>query len=479
MSIIQLRGDFQPRMVSEVRQRMTKYRSVLLQAPTGAGKTVMAAYIALAALAKGSSVWFIVHRVELLAGSSNTFHKYGADHGYIASGLPMDSRHGLMMCSIDTLKNRLAVLQAPKLAIIDEAHHCGAEGWAVVIAWLKKNGTYILGLSATPERLDGVGLDEFFDVMVEGPQPAWLIENGFLSPYRMFCPTVPNIKGPVTGHKVASAMKKQPKLVGDLITQYRAKMGGRKFVGFAHNVASSREYAALFTAAGIPCAHLDASTHKEERARIIQDYARGLLEGIFNVALFTEGFDLAAVAKTDVTIDGMIDVQPTESMALQKQKWGRVLRYVPGKTAIILDHAGNNLRHGYPDDDYQWSLKGDKDRKAASGSSGPPPPWICKKCFNSIRRPFPNACPYCSTALPVDPDAILMPAKGELLEVKDEHKAQSRWQRLAEQEACQTINELTDLARKRGYKNPQTWASNIFMTREAKKHARKGPELEF
>ena len=478
MQDINLR-PFQADMIDELRRLLVKYRAILLQAPTGAGKTVMAAYIILMAIRRGSSCWFIVHRVELLAGSSNTFHKYGMDHGYIAADLPMDTRKALMICSIDTLKNRLALLTPPKIAIIDEAHHCGAAGWALVIEWLRKGGTYIIGLSATPERLDGVGLDEFFDDMVEGPQPAWLIENGFLSPFRMFCPNIPNIKGAITPAKATAAMKKQPKLVGDMIANYHAKMRGLKFVGFATNVASSKDYARQFSEAGIPCAHLDATTHKAERARIIQDYAAGRLEGIFNVALFTEGFDLSAVAKTDVTIDGMIDCSPTESLALQKQKWGRVLRMAPGKTAIILDHAGNNIRHGYPDDDYKWSLKGDKERKEASGGNSTPPPWVCKKCFNSIRRPFPVACPYCSTPLPVDPDAILTPSKGELHEVKDEHKAQARWQRLAEQDACKTINELIDLGRRRGYKNPQTWASGVWMAREAKKYARKGPPLEF
>lgn len=479
MQEIKLR-EFQADMVAEVRRMLVRYRAILLQAPTGAGKTVMAAYIILAAIKKGSSCWFVVHRVELLAGSANTFTKYGMDLGFIAADLPMDTRKPLMICSIDTLKNRLAVLTPPKIAIIDEAHHAGAAGWAMVIEWMKRGGTYIIALSATPERLDGVGLDEFFDYMVEGPQPAWLIENGYLSPFRMFCPTVPEIRGHVTGAKAAAAMKRQPKLVGNMIQHYNELMRGLKFVGFACNVASSKRYAEEFSRAGIPCEHLDATTHKADRARIIRDYADGKIEGIFNVALFTEGFDLSAVAQTDVTIDGMIDCQPTESLALQKQKWGRVLRPSPGKTAIILDHAGNNIRHGYPDDHYQWSLKGDKER-AAKAAAAAAPPWICKKCFNSIRRPFPDCCPYCATELPKHPDDILLAKAGKLQEVKDEHKAQSRYEKLKEQDACKTLSELMNLGRQRGYKNPQTWASTIWSARIAKRQQEDGPQssLEF
>lgn len=461
--------DYQMDMVTRASAAFkSRNKSILIQSPTGSGKTAMASWMVQQTLSKGGDTWFICHRVELLTGTSNTFNKYGMPHGFIAAGVRMDASKQLTICSIDTLKNRLGVLRAPKLAIFDEAHHCGAEGWERVLKWLLDNGTYVIGLSATPERLDGIGLDEYFTHMVEGPQPSWLMEQGFLSGYRMFCPDQPVISGKVTERKAAEAMKKQAKLLGNMIENYRKTMSGMKFVGFAVNVASSKEYARQFTEAGIPCAHLDGGTPKDERARVIKAYANGELEGVFNVSLFTEGFDLSSIAQTDVTIDALIDAQPTESYALQKQKWGRVLRPGAGKVAVINDHAGNNLRHGYPDDPESWSLKGDKtsDERNVS-SSGKPPPFICPKCFNSIRRPLPDACPHCSTDIP-ESASILLPSPGELKEVERQQKQAERWQKLKEQDNCKTLESLIALGHRRGYKSPTTWASAIFSARMAK-----------
>lgn len=437
--------EFQGRMTREASDHFRKgKKAVLLQSPTGSGKTVKACWMIQQALRRAKSCWFICHRVELLGGTSNTFNKYGMDHGYVAAGLPMDTSKQLMVCLIDTLKNRLAVMRAPQLAIFDEAHHCGAEGWAEVLHWLLRMGSYVIGLSATPERLDGVGLDEFFEEMVEGPQPAWLMEHGYLSRYRMFCPES-------VGEK---------KLVGDMITQYQKNMPGYKFVGFAKNIASSIDYARKFTAAGIPCAHLDGSTKKEERSKIIRAYADGYLDGIFNVGLFTEGFDLSAVAGTDVTIDGLVDNQLTESYALQKQKWGRILRPRPGKIAVINDHVGNDALHGYPDDEEIWSLHGDlafKDRK--KNASGKPPPVHCGGCFNSLKRPLPVKCPHCEKPVPDGMDNILTHKPGAMVEVSEERKQVNRVNKKQEEMACKTLNELVALAVRRGHKNPQTWAS--------------------
>jgi superfamily II DNA or RNA helicase len=300
-----------------------------------------------------------------------------------------------------------------------------------------------------------VGLDEFFEEMVEGPQPAWLMEQGYLSKYRMFVP-----------QQVTPG-----KLVGNMINLYRQNMDGYKFVGFARNIASSIDYARQFTAAGIPCAHLDGNTKKEERARIIRAYADGELQGLFNVSLFLEGFDLSAVAGTDVTIDGLIDNQKTESYAIQKQKWGRVLRPKPGKVAVINDHVGNDDPHGYPDDEEVWSLRGDlafKDRKKSQ--SGKPPPYHCATCYNSLKRPLPVKCPHCSTAVPDGMDNILTHKPGQIVEVDESRKNMSRQARKAEEMACKSLNELVALAVRRGHKNPTTWASEQWAAR-VKKYA--------
>lgn len=441
---------------------MRRNRRVLFQAPTGAGKTALASFMAGETSGRGQSVWFICHRAELVLQTSLTFRKFGIDHGFIAAGYPSNQRAGVQICSIDTLKNRLLTLPPPKLAIVDECHHCGAAGWARVVAWLTESGAYVIGLSATPTRLDGSGLDEHFDDLIPGPQVSWLMSEGHLSPYRMFCPDIPDMKGvrkqmgDFAKGETAEKMDK-PKLTGNIIAHWERYAKGTKTVGFAVNVAHSQHLTNAFNEAGYRFAHLDGGTDKAERKRIIQEYASGDLDGIFNVALFGEGFDLSAIAQTNVTIDAVISANPSQSLSRVMQEWGRGLRPSEGKTAIILDHAGNAMRHGFPDDERIWSLQGDGNRSKSSSSDGPPPPVICKGCFNAIKRPLPPKCPHCQRELTAEAKEIEV-AEGQLREMDEAAKESLRAKMRREEAACKDLGAMTALAMRRGISNPSGWA---------------------
>lgn len=458
--------DYQADVIGRARQALKRSRRVLIQAPTGAGKTVLASFMVGQTTARGQAAWFICHRAELVEGTSKTFHKFGQAHGLIAAGHPMNLQQLAQVCSIQTLVNRLHTLKAPRLAIIDEAHHCGAENWAKVVKWLHDNGALVVGLSATPQRLDGMGLDAHFDDIVLGPAVAWLMENGHLSDYRVFAPPGPDMKGVRKqmgdyARGEVEARVDKPKLLGDMIEHWRRHAAGMRTVAFGVTVAHSQHIAEQFNAAGIPAAHLDGGTPKADRARIIRDYAEGHLRVITNVDLFGEGFDLAAIAQRDVTVDCVIQGRPTQSLALHLQQVGRALRPQPGKVAIILDHAGNTQRHGLPDDEREWTLEGRPKGRGAANDNAPPPPVICDGCFNAIRRPLPPACPYCGKRLLAEAKEVKV-AEGELVEITGDMKRELRLQRQREEAQAKTLDELVALARRRGYQYPMQWAQKKF-----------------
>lgn len=457
--------DYQQDLIQRTRRAMATNRRVLIQAPTGAGKTALASFMAGETSARGAGLWFICHRQELVDGTSKTFSKYGIAHGFIAAGQPMNLRALVQICSIDTLKNRLATMVPPKVAIIDECHHASAAGWALVVKWLTENGAYVIGLSATPQRLDGQGLDEHFDTIVLGPTVAWLMAHGHLSTYKLFAPHIPDMKGvrramgDFSKKETAEKMDK-PKLTGDIIKHWRAKAEGLRTIGFGVNVLHSQHLAESFCAAGIPAAHLDGSTEKGLRRRIIGQYAEGQIEVLFNTALFDEGFDLSAVAGTDVTIDALIDAGPSQSLTKILQRWGRTLRPKDGRPSIILDHAGNCMRHGFPDDEREWSLEG-KEKGKAANDNAPPPPVVCESCFNAVRQPIPDLCPHCQARLRKEAKPVEV-ADGELREMGEDDKKRIRQQRAREQAECKTLDELVKLGHQRGYASPMGWAQKVF-----------------
>jgi DNA repair protein RadD len=454
-----LRPEYQVPAIDALREALRKYRRVLLQLPTGGGKTAIASFLAQEIAARGKLVYFNCHRAELVEQTSRTWQKYGIAHGFIAAGRPKALAHAVI-CSIDTLKNRLLTTPEPAVAIWDECHHLGAAGWqAIMDAW--PNARHI-GLSATPWRLDGSGLGRQFEYMVEGPTPAWLIERGFLSRYEIFAPNPPDMTGARKDKsrdwtkRDASQRMDMPKRTGDIVKHWRKYANGLRTIAFAVNVADSMTIVARFNESGIPAAHLDADTPKEDRKQIIRDFADGRLLVVSNVALFGEGFDLSAIAQTDVTVDCLIDAAPTQSLSAVLQRWGRVLR-PKDFPAVILDHAGNSNVHGFPDDEREWSLD-DRERtgKGGRGEDGPPPPYTCK-CFRQIKRPLPTKCPHCGIAIVPDVKPV-DEGDEELTRRTDADKAAVRAQLRREEHDAKSIADLIALANRRGYSNPTGWA---------------------
>jgi len=466
--------DYQGEMIQRARDTMRRHRRVLLQAPTGAGKTVLASFMAGETSTKGRPVWFICHRDELVAGTSNTFRKFGIAHGVVKAGYPMDPAQLVQVCGIDTLKNRLHTLPPPVLAIWDECHHVAAAGWATVMAHLSR--CRHVGLSATPIRLDGKGLDEHFDDIVLGPSLEWLMDHGHLARYRLFAPSAPDMKGArkrmgdfSAGETAERADK--PKLIGDMIKHWTAKAPGMRTVAFAVNRAHSVHIAESFTAAGIPFAHLDGTTDKGERRRVIQAFATGQLLGLSNVGLFGEGFDLAAIAQMDVTIDCVIDGAPTMSLSSYMQRGGRMLR-PNGLVKVYLDHAGNSARHGFFEDEREWSLVGVERGKAKGDNDNvPPPPKTCTECFMQVRQPAPPECPHCGAELRGKAKEMKVDADANLVEVTAEDRKAAKLDRERLIREATTLQQLVRLGQQFGYKSPQQWAYKVWSSRMRKRPA--------
>lgn len=441
--MIQLR-DYQQSAIDEARTAYRAgHRAVLFQLPTGGGKTVTASTVVHGAAAKGKGTWWLTHRRELADQASQTFHGLGIPHGTVQAGYVSD-RHALVqVASIQTIVRRLNDLAPPDLLVFDEAHHIGAQSWETIFDAFPK--ARILGLTATPWRLDGQGLGKWFSHMISGPAVAELIGNGSLSPYRLFAPATPDLSdvqttaGDYQRGALAKAMDK-PAIVGDAIGHYRRLCPGQRAVAFAAGVENSKHIVALFLEAGIPAEHVDGSMTNAARDAAVERFRRGETLVLSNADLFGEGFDVPA-------IEAAILLRPTKSLSLYLQQVGRALRPSEGKReAIILDHAGNSLRHGLPDDDREWSLN-DREKRARRDPTDVPVRQ-CSECF-FVFRPAPK-CPSCGHVLPIAKRELEV-VEGSLEEVTRAKEAAKR-QRWAEERACRTLDDWQALGQARGYK---------------------------
>jgi len=473
--------EFQEQIIEQARRHMLAGRkSILILSPTGSGKTVLTAHMLKTSADKGMASFFNVHRRELVKQSIRTFAMVGVRHGVVSAGFLDDPRHAVQICSVQTLVRRYHKMTPPKLIIWDEAHHIAAAGWAQIFEAFPKS--FHIGLTATPERLDGTGLGKWFEVMVQGPTVSWLIEEGFLSPYVLYGPSTPAMDGVHTrmGDFVKSELAvvmDRPSVTGDAIKEYTRHAAGKRAVIFCNSVEHSKHVVNQFAAAGFRAEHVDGETPSDLRDCAIKRFESGQTQVLCNVDLFGEGFDLP-------TLEVSILLRPTQSLALYLQQCGRALRpvYAPGfdlstkegrkaaiqagpkPYAVILDHAGNWTRHGLPDQERAWSLEGRVRQERGKKDQGVPVK-VCPKCF-AAQFPGKPACLYCGTVFELKA-RVIDHVEGDLAEVTKDHVV--RRPADAERGQAKTLKELEELGRQRGYKRPMLWAKHVYNGRRAKR----------
>lgn len=450
---------YQSDLIEQARAEIrTGDHSVLMVAPTGAGKTALAAFMLGNASARGKRCWFMVHRRELVTQSSRTFDKVGIEHGIVAAGFRQDRRSQVQIASVQTLARRLDDVLPPDMIVWDECHHIASESWASIFS--KFPDAIHIGLTATPCRLDGRGLGDWFNTLVEGPTTRWLIDNGFLSKYRLFAPSTPDVAsiktraGDFVASELADHMDK-PSITGDAITHYKKLADGKRAIVFAANIAHSQHVVAQFQAAGYPAAHIDGKTDRAVRDKLLRDFEDGRIRVVSNVDLFGEGFDLPA-------IEAVILLRPTQSTGLYLQQVGRSLRTSEGKTeAIILDHAGNALRHGLPDQIREWNLDA-KPKTKRQRDTDIPAIKQCPKCY-SVHDPMP-VCPNCGHQYTPTAREIEQ-REGELVELREE---MIRRDKRKEVGRAKSLDDLIAIGNSRGYKHPRIWAQKVIGARSKK-----------
>lgn len=458
--------DYQAGQLDRTRAKLREgNRRVLLQLPTGGGKTVMAATMLGGAGERGKVSWFLVHRKELIEQTSSTFRLAGIEHGVVGAGFPLAVDKRVQICGVQTLVNMLDIMPAPDMMVVDEAHHAVAGQWGTILS--RYPNAWVLGLTATPERLDGQGLSDRFDCIVNGPATAELIARGFLSPYKYYAPGKPDLAGCKTtagdfNRKDIGSVMDKPKLVGDVVEHYQRLAAGEQGVVFAASIAHSNHIAEAFVAAGVKAAHVDGKMSPKKRKKLVDGFRIREIDILVNVDLFGEGFDVPGIVYCGLA-------RPTKSLPLYLQQVGRPLRIMEGKEcAIICDHAGNAFTHGLPDDDRYWTLEGRKKRAQAAPNDDVFGVRQCLECY-MVSRSGTSICPGCDTVFavksraPTQEDGELFVLDSSTRRARDE-QLKERLRKIAKQEErdCGSLKDLIALGQKRGYSNPSGWARGVW-----------------
>lgn len=475
-------------------------KRVLYVLPTGGGKTVVYAAISEGASSKGNRCLILEHRKELIYQASMALARLGVPERVIAPppkvaeirrrhiaelGQPyVHQSADVAVASVQTLARRIPWLDEyrAKLVICDEAHHAVAGTWMRILEETPYSSW--LGVTATPCRTNGQGLGDVFDAMVMGPTIGELIDDGYLCQPKLF--SVPIRDG---GDSMSSVGRKggdldadqmadildRPTITGDAVEHYTKHAPGRPAIVFCCNRRHAKHVAQQFRDAGWRFEVIDGTMEDRDRDNMIAGLASGELHGLVSVDLISEGTDIP-VAEVAIML------RKTESEGMFLQMVGRVLRpvYAPGfdldtlqgrleamaaggkHYGLILDHVGNILIHGKPQDDRAWSLEGRKRKKSQKGE---PEEDIkikqCPVCYH-VHDPAPQ-CPECGHVY----DVIATPTgprqrDGELTEVEETETERKRREERRAQGQARTLEAL----QRQGMSEAR--AKHILEAREAK-----------
>lgn len=330
----------------------------LFVAPTGYGKTRMAAEDVRTFAEKGVQCIFLAPWRELIPQTAARFRELGLQNvGVLMAGYEPEPDADVIVASIETIRRWLPrypqLLDAGYIAV-DEAHRIASGARkALLDEW---PDAVITGYTATPFRPDRGGLGDVFGAIVLGASMEELIEEGYLvepiiygaDPKRV---EGLQVQGPSRDYSPRALEARMAAWVGDLIEDWETHAKGRKTLCFAASVKHSKQLAKAFVKAGHRAAHLDAATPRAERERLYERLGKGELDVLCNYGVLCEGFDLPAV---DCVI-----VRPTASLRLWLQMVGRGLRaHDNKKNCIVLDPGGNVYRLGRPEAYRHYTLDG-------------------------------------------------------------------------------------------------------------------------
>lgn len=395
--------------------RQSSRRRVVLQAPTGFGKSLVAARMICQARAKGHRVLFTVPRLSLVDQTVAEFEREGLSHiGVMQANHPRtDAMAPVQVATVQTLGRRLEDIGAFGLVIQDECHEQSDAVLGLMDRW---RDTRFIGLSATPWAR-GMGL-RWEDLCIAATTGD-LIEAGYLSQFRVFAPSIPDLSGvkTVAGDYAEGGLEEvmsEGKLVAGVVETWLEKGEDRPTLVFGVNCNHAKRLYQQFTAAGVSAGYCDAYTDGVERRLLERRFRSGEVRVACSVRTLTTGVDWP--------VSCIVDAAPTKSFMLHVQRIGRGLRINPGtEDLIVLDHASNSLRLGLVTDIGFSSL--DKTPKGARQEARTAEK-LPKECGHCGALHTGLVCPFCGHERRPPPLSIET-VDGELVEMRGK-KAASR-----------------------------------------------------
>lgn len=358
--------DYQRINKQKVYDAWHSFRSVMLQMPTGTGKTRLFVSIIKDIFnyscdcKNAFKVLILVHRTELIDQIDEELgYKYNLAHGIIQSGNKERKFYPIQLASVQTLSRRLQNWTDKEfdVIIVDEAHHITADSYQRIIGAFPN--AKLLGVTATPVRLNGEGFTGTFEKLIVSPEVKWFINNGYLSQYQYYSispssfiqKNIDDIKTFCQGDYAESELKRvcdNDRVRAQVVETYLNIAKGKKGVVYTINKQHNINLCAKFNEVGIKAVAIDCDTPRDKRELYIKQFKRGEYTIICNVNLFTEGFDCPDIEFIQLA-------RPTKSLGLYLQQVGRGLRVSNNKEhTIFLDNVGLYNRFGFPSARRMW-----------------------------------------------------------------------------------------------------------------------------
>ncbi|MCQ2463950.1 MAG: DEAD/DEAH box helicase [Oscillospiraceae bacterium] len=408
-------------------------RSICCVLGCGGGKSVIQGNIAASANAKGNRVLFLVHRKELCEQIRDTFTKCGVDWNLTTVGM------------VQTISRHVLSVETPDIIITDECHLSTAKTYTKIYTLFPN--ALKLGFTATPCRLNEGGLGNVYDALVEGVSTRWLIDNGHLADYKHYSLPLADTSGlhvragEFRQEEIMELMERKD-VYGKTVETWKRLAEGKKTIVYCSSVESSKETAQLFNENGVTAAHLDGGTRAEDRTEIMKQFRAGQITVLCNCELFSVGLDVP-------DCECVVLLRPTQSLTLYIQQAMRCMRADknnPDKVGIIIDHVGNIFRHGFVDDNRNWTLDAKKRKEENTVKIKE-----CPSCF-AVYSADKARCPNCGFEC-----HIVKQTTGKKKTVDIDLKEVKRIEDIknadySEYQKCQTFSELVEFQKVRKYK---------------------------